>query len=116
VERLRTALAKDLPDILKKVVESAKGGDIAAARTILERVLPPLKAIEVPVYVPRSDGSLTEQGRVILDAMARGMIAPGNAAQLLGALASQGKIMEVDEFARRLGELETRLGVPNGHG
>jgi ubiquinone biosynthesis protein UbiJ len=113
-EKLRTALIADLPDILKVIVEKAKDGDIAAAKTILERVLPPLKAVEVPAYLEDLTGSLSQHGQQILQAMAAGSLAPGQAAQLLGAVAAQAKIVEVDDLARRLETLEKRLGSANG--
>jgi hypothetical protein len=114
VEKLRTALLDDLPAILAAIVKNAKGGDIAAARTILERILPPLKAVEVPAYLDSLTGTLSEQGAQIMQAMAAGMMAPGQAAQILAALAAQAKIVEVDELARRLAVLEMRLGTGNG--
>lgn len=46
LQRLRASIAADVPDILAGLVLAAKGGDIQAARLILERVLPPVKAIE----------------------------------------------------------------------
>jgi Family of unknown function (DUF5681) len=113
-ERLRNALVKELPQILKTVVENAKKGDITAAKTILERVLPPLKAIETPAAFKGLTGTLSDQGQGILQAMAAGVIAPGQAAQLLGAIAAQAKILEVDAFAKRLDALERRLGAANG--
>jgi len=114
VEKLRTALVKDLPAILETVVNSAKGGDIGAAKVILERVLPPLRAIEVPAFVGGLQGTLAQQGVIILQAMATGAVAPGQAAQLLAALVSQAKIVEVDELERRIAAVEQRLD-PNGH-
>jgi hypothetical protein len=114
-ERLRNALVQDLPAILEVVVKNAKGGDITAAKTILERVLPPLKAIETPATFEGLTGTLSDQGQGILQAMAAGVIAPGQAAQLLGAVAAQAKVMEVDAFAKRLEALEKRLGAANGH-
>ena len=110
-ERLRNALVKDLPEILEKIVESAKGGDMTAARTILERVLPPLKAVEVPAYLDALTGSLSDQGQLILQAMADGALSPGQASQLLGALAAQAKIVEVDELTRRIADLEKKIGT-----
>jgi hypothetical protein len=115
-ERLRNALVKELPAILEVVVKNAKGGDITAAKTILERVLPPLKAVEMPAAIDQLTGTLSEQGQSILAAMAVGALAPGQAAQLLGAIAAQGKIIEVDELSRRITELEKRMGVSNGVG
>jgi hypothetical protein len=113
-ERLRNALVKDLPAILAVVVKNAKSGDITAAKTILERVLPPLRAIEVPAVLAPPTGSLSDQGQNVLVAMAAGTLTPGQAAQLLSALAAQAKIVEVDELARRLEALEMRLESGNG--
>jgi hypothetical protein len=109
VERLRNALIGDLPDILSAVVTAAKGGDLQAARTILERVLPPLKAVESPVTLDAIEGNLSQQGAAILGAMAGGTLTPAQTAQILGALAQQAKIVEVDELSRRLTALEQRV-------
>ena len=114
-ERLRNALVKDLPGILETIVKAAKGGDIQAGRTILERVLPPLKAIEVPVQLEALTGTLSDQGQTILRAMGEGALSSGQAVQLLGAIAAQARIVEVDDFAKRLEVLEKRLGAANGH-
>jgi len=84
-----------------------------AARTILERVLPPLKAIEVPVLLDPLSGSLSDQGQAITSAMASGALSPAQAAQVLGALAAQAKIREVDELARRVFEIETKIAAGN---
>jgi hypothetical protein len=110
VERLRAALVDDLPAILKTVVEAAKDGDLQAARTILERVLPAMKPIEAPVELDAVEGTLVQQGAAILGAMAGGTLTPGQAGQILGAIAQQSKIVEVDELSRRLTALEQRVG------
>jgi hypothetical protein len=115
-EKLRNALVDEPPGILDSVVRSAKRGDVQAARTILERVLPPLKAIELPTVIEKLSGTLSEQGQTILAAMASGALAPGQATQLLGALAAQARVTEVDDLARRLGDLEKRMRAANGHG
>jgi hypothetical protein len=109
-ERLRSKLLEDLPEILQGVVKAAKGGDLQAARTVLERVLAPLKPVEVPVELGALSGSLAEQGTAIVQAMAGGLLTPGQTVQLLGALAAQARIVELDDLARRMAELEKRLG------
>jgi hypothetical protein len=40
--RLRAAISEHLPEIIDQLVEKARGGDIQAARLLLERVLPPV--------------------------------------------------------------------------
>ena len=49
ITRLRASLAGDVPEILAGLVMAAKGGEVQAARLILERILPPVKAIEQAV-------------------------------------------------------------------
>jgi hypothetical protein len=114
-ERLRNALVKDLPAILEAVVRSAKNGDINAAKTILERVLPPLKAAEVPVVLDAIRGTPTEQGAAVLQAMVGGTLTPSQGAQLMSAVTAHVRILEVAELVRRLEQLERKL-ESDGHG
>lgn len=108
VGKLRAALAVDVPDILQTVVTAAKGGDVQAARLILERVLPALKAVEPVQAVSLPDGSLTDQGRAVLASVAAGELAPGQGAALLGAIGTLARVSEIDELAARVAALETR--------
>lgn len=110
VAKLRASIAQHIPEILESLIEKAKDGDATAARLLLERVLPPVKAAEAPAEVSMPDGSLTDQGRAILQAAGAGNLAPGQAAQLLTSLAALAKLIETDEIERRLRELEQRMG------
>jgi hypothetical protein len=106
VAKLRTAISKHVPEIVDKLVEQAKAGDATSARLLLERVLPPLKAAELPVAVTLPAGSLSEQGQAVVAAVATGLIAPGQAAQLLAGLGAMAKIIETDELIKRIEALE----------
>jgi hypothetical protein len=107
LQRLRATIAADVPDILAGLVEAAKGGDVQAARLILERILPPIKAIEQPVELELPDGgTLTAKASAVLCAAALGDIGPGQAAQLIAALGTLAKISEVDELTARITKLE----------
>lgn len=107
ITRLRASLAGDVPEILAGLVKAAKGGDIQAARLILERILPPVKAIEqaVELHFP-ADGTLTAKASAVLSATMTGVLSPGQAAQLMAALGTVAKITEVDELIRRIDTLE----------
>ena len=107
LQRLRAAIGEHVPEIIMQLVAAARGGDIQAARLILERVLPPVKAIEQAqaIDLPK-DGTLTDQGRAVLSAVAAGELAPGQGAQLLAAIGTLGKIAELDELAARITALE----------
>ena len=45
VAELRASIGEALPDVIAAIVKKAKDGDIAAARLLIERVIPPLRPI-----------------------------------------------------------------------
>lgn len=106
LQRLRAAIAQDVPAILDSLKEAAKGGDVQAARLLLERVLPPVKATEQGQPLAMPDGSLTDKGRAVLEAVATGELAPGQGAQLLTAIGTLARVAEVDELEARITKLE----------
>lgn len=109
--KLRTAIEKDLPEIIGSLVFAAKGGDVGAARLLLERVLPPVKAIEQSAPIKLPAGKLADQGRAVMVAAGAGALAPGQAAQLLTGLGALAKLVETDELAARVAELEKKHGI-----
>ncbi len=106
LQKLRAAIGEHVPAIIEQLVTAARGGDVQAARLILERVLPPVKAIEQPQAIDLPEGTLTDQGRAVLAAVAAGELAPGQGAQLLAAIGTLGKVAELDELAARITALE----------
>ena len=107
ITKLRASIADEVPQILVALVTAAKAGDVQAARLILERVLPPVKAIEqaVALHLPAGE-TLTAQGKAVLSAVAAGTLAPGQGAQLLAAIGTLAKVTEIDELEARLTKLE----------
>ncbi len=105
-DKLRAAIEGDLPEILEAMIQSAKSGDVGAARLLLERAVPSLKPTELPVSVDVQGESLTDQGRAILEAVASGRVVPAQGAILMGALAQLARLVELDEFEVRLKALE----------
>lgn len=109
ITRLRASLAGDVPVILAGLVLAAKSGDVQAARLILERVLPPIKAIEQAVALQLPEGgTLTAQGRAVLSAVASGELAPSQGAALLGAIGTLARVTEIDELTARITQLEEK--------
>ena len=109
ITKLRASIAPDVPAILKGLVTAAKAGDMQAARLILERVLPPLKGAEQAVELQIPDGgTLTTKADAVFTAAAAGELAPGQAAQMIAALGTLAKIIEVDELAARITALEAQ--------
>ena len=73
---MRSALAVHVPALVDMLVDRAMAGDVGAARLLLERTIAPLKASEEAATLTLPDGTLTEQGRAVLMAVAAGDLAP----------------------------------------
>lgn len=110
VAELRTAIAKDMPAIVKALTAAAKGGDVSAAKLLLDRVLPALKPVEETIALLLPGETFTDRGRAALDAIAGGQLAPGQGAALLGAMGALARLVETDELNRRIAALEARHG------
>ena len=108
VAKLRAAIAEHVPVIIERLTAAALQGDVGAARLLLERVCPPLKAAEEAAPLALPDGTLTAKGAAVLGAVAAGTLAPGQGAALLGAIGTLARVVEVDELERRLTALEAR--------
>lgn len=105
--QFREALSSKLPEVLQAVVQAACAGDMQAARLVLDRCLPALKPLEATIEgLALPTGTLTQQATDILASVSRGEVAPGQAAQLIGAVGSVAKLMEVDELSARIEALE----------
>ena len=105
--QFREALASKLPAILESVVKAAIEGDMTAARLVLDRCLPALKPLEATIEgLALPTGTLTQQATDILASVSRGEVAPGQAAQLIGAIGAVAKIAEFDELSARIEALE----------
>ena len=105
---LRKSIADDMPEIVKALVELAKGGDVQAAKVLLDRVCPPIKPQALPVDI-ETGANLPETGGNVVTATLNGTVPPDIGAMLIRALAEQGKLIEVQEMANRLQRLEKML-------
>lgn len=111
---LRQRLARDADQIIEAVVQSALSGDTQAARLVLERIVPAIKPTEQAVQLPMPEGAnLTEQGRVVLAAVAAGALAPSQGSALLSGIGTLARVSEIDELTARVQRLEDqRHGNP----
>jgi hypothetical protein len=58
VAKMRAAMAEHVPALVAVLVERALGGDVGAARLLLERTIAPLKASEEAAPLAMPDGTL----------------------------------------------------------
>lgn len=109
-DQLRESVAKDLPDILRAMATAAKGGDTTAARLLLDRVLPPLKAMDSPAPLAPSHApaDLAGTAAAVLAALTSGEATPDQAASLASVLASLARVREITNLEQRIAALEDR--------
>ena len=112
---MRALLATDLDKIIDTLRAQALAGDVQAIRIVLDRVLPPLRPVDLPTMLalPR-DGTLAEQARAVVQAAADGDLAPAQAAQIVTALGGVAKIVESTELLRRVEALEALDSTARG--
>ncbi|MDS4030060.1 MAG: DUF5681 domain-containing protein [Candidatus Contendobacter sp.] len=107
VDRLRAALAKDLPEVLDALVTKAKEGDTGAIKLVLERTVPALRPVDAPAVLNLPvDGGLADQGRTVMAALAAGYLPANQAAGILQGLGNLAKLVELDELEKRIAALE----------
>jgi hypothetical protein len=94
------------------MVAAAKGGDVQAARLILERILPPVKPIEQCIELAMVGDTLTDKGKAVLGAISTGELAPGQGSQLITAIGALARVIELDDLERRISELESFNAKP----
>lgn len=108
---LRELLKPRAPELLAMIVEQALAGDMTAAKLVLDRVCPPVKATSEPVKLELPKGAtLSEQAQAVMDSAMSGELTTDEAAGLMAVLQGQLRIKEQDELERRLTALEQAQG------
>ena len=110
---LRQSLADGAADVVKAILDAAKAGDMQAAKIVLDRLLPPLKANAQTVHLALPEGaSPLGIASAILAATASGALAPDIAAQLVAAVGTFCRIEEIEELRERIAALEKATRPP----
>jgi hypothetical protein len=98
--------------IARVVIDAALAGDIHAASLVLSRLQPVLRPrAERVQFELDTKGSLTEQARQVLVAIADGEVDPDTGRLVIDSIAAFSKLKEADELAERLQLIEQRLNV-----
>jgi uncharacterized protein DUF5681 len=107
--QVRKAIEDRSTEILRSVIDAAVGGDMTACKMLLDRITPTLKPIapQITINLPE-EATLSEQGAAVIQAAFTGTVSPDLSANLLSALSSQARIIEVDELIRRIEVLENK--------
>ena len=106
VQQLRVQVELLIPEIIQVLAAKAREGDIGAARLLIERVVPALKPVEDPQALQIDEGYLSNQAKSVVALAASGDVSIGQASQLVSALGTVAKLIEVDELLKRVDALE----------
>lgn len=97
-------------DITRVVIGAARGGDLSAARLVLERLAPPLR--ERPISIDLPDTSTTEgvsmAQQAIIEAVGLGELLPGEGSALASLVEFRRKALETQDLEQRLTTLEAQ--------
>ena len=108
VGQLRQQLSDAAPDIVAKLIESAKAGDSTAMRIVLEKLIPNQKPQLPPLDISIPDGSLLEQANAVLNAAIKGDISPDQAAAIISMGNEIARLKEYEDLEKRLIALEQK--------
>ena len=109
LQQLRAQVELLIPEIIQVLATKARDGDVGAARLLLERVMPAVKPVEAPQALQISGHDLSDQAKSIVALAASGEVSVGSAAQLVSALSTVAKLIEVDDLLKRVDALEKTI-------
>jgi len=101
--------ADSAADVVQGVIDAAKGGDMAAARAVLDRVWPVRRGRPVALDLPNvtTPEGVTVALAAVVAAMADGRITPDEAAAVSAVIEGQRRAIETVDLERRIAALET---------
>ena len=105
---VRKDIEQALPGILATVIKHAVDGELQACKILLDKICPNLRPQALPVSIELG-ATLPETGGNVLAATMSGIVPPDIGSMLITALASQGKLWEMQEITERLQRLEKQL-------
>ena len=96
--------------VVQAVLTAAKGGDMVAARLVLERIAPVRKGrpVSLPLPTVNTAGDVLAALGATVKAMADGDITPDEAATVAGVLEVKRRAIETAELEARIAALEER--------
>jgi hypothetical protein len=110
IGKLRAELAEHVPDIIASLVAAAKQGDVAAAKLVLERVVPALRSEELPVSLEGFVGNRTQLTSAVVQAIADGKLDTSRGGRLIALLAPSVLDEKLSRFEHLLELEETNDG------
>jgi hypothetical protein len=100
----------DVEGVVRAVIGKARSGDMAAARLVLDRILPPRKGRPISFPLPEIETAahVTQALGVVASLMADGEITPDEASAVAGVIETKRKAIETQELEQRVAALEAQ--------
>lgn len=100
----------NLEEVLATVLERAKGGDMAACRMIIDKVLPNTKdrAIDLDLPLINNLSGVGDAQAIILRAVATGNITPNEGERIAAIVEARRRSIETIDLEARISHLETQ--------
>jgi Family of unknown function (DUF5681) len=104
-------MADDCEAVVRAVIDAAKGGDMTAAKIILDRIAPPCRGRPVRLDLPPIVGAadLVKALAAVADTMARGILSAEEAQAAAAVLEHHRKAVETLDLERRIAAIETKV-------
>ena len=103
-------LEGNLHEVLETVLERAKGGDMAACRMIIDKVLPNTKERPIALDLPLINdlSGVGDAQAQILQAVASGDITPNEGERIAAIVEARRRSIETIDLESRISRLETQ--------
>jgi len=101
----------EIEAITRKAIDAAKGGDMAAIRLVMDRVLPPARSRPIFVDLPpiTDAASILSAHAEVLRAVSTGDLLLEEAEALSGLLEARRRSLEAVDLENRIKQLEARF-------
>lgn len=109
VAELRKQLDSSSGDLINKVVDMALQGDSTALTLCMNRIVPPLKARDMPVAFTLEGDSLLNHSLAVLRGISMGEITPDTGTMIINAINTTARTEELAKLKNRLNEIERIL-------
>jgi hypothetical protein len=100
-------------ELIEALISKALEGDIAAMKLVFDRLVPPLKAVDTPIELPRVDGDITAQAEVVVGHLLSGGLAPDQAGRIMQSLQTYHQMVMLQDLERRIAALESANDTEN---
>ena len=108
---LEALLDGEAEELIRKAIELAKGGDMAALRLCLDRIVPPRKDRHVAFALPAMNAPVDAVKGLasIVAAVASGELTPSEASELTKLVEGYARVLETVDHEERLRALEGKI-------